>query len=253
MSLGWNSLAADTLYAYMGAGAPVEEIAFYERRIRENGGLALDQACGTGRHIFPLLERGLEVHGADVSADALRLARRAAEGAGVLATLFEQRMEDCDIPHRYGTIYVANGTFQVVSDRQDAQRTLARFWRHLSSGGQLLIELFVPDLTEVGNRVYWEPVPRRDAEGSIATTLWDEDVDAYEQVLLSRRRYDLLVDGNCVRSEDHAHLLRWYHKYEFFMMLERAGFEDLATFSDYTDEPATSESATVVYAGRRPT
>ena len=76
LSQGWNSLAAEMLYIYMPGGLPADELAFYERRIRANGGAALDQACGTGRHIFPLLAQGLEVHGADISADALDFARR---------------------------------------------------------------------------------------------------------------------------------------------------------------------------------
>jgi hypothetical protein len=51
MHAGWNGLAAEMLYASMGQ-LPEHELAFYERHIRANGGLALDQACGTGRHLF---------------------------------------------------------------------------------------------------------------------------------------------------------------------------------------------------------
>ena len=76
LSEGWNSLAAELLYAEMDKCSAVE-LDFYERRIRENGGAALDQACGTGRHLFPLLGRGLEVHGADIAVDALRFAEKA--------------------------------------------------------------------------------------------------------------------------------------------------------------------------------
>lgn len=259
LSKGWNSLAAELLYACMIGGPPAKELAFYERRIRANGGSALDQACGTGRHLFPLLELGLEVHGADVSADALRFARKAAETHKVQPTLYHQRMEDCDIPHRYGTIYIANATFQVISDRQQALCTLERFWRHLSPGGQLLIELFVPEEVTQGTNIRdaehptrWEPIPRRGAEGEIVTTLWSESVDLFEQILLSKRRYELYVDGKCVRSEAHAHFLRWSFHYEFIMMLEGVGFEDITTYSDYTDQPATKDSKTVVYGARRP-
>ena len=227
LSKGWNSLAAELLYAATADGVPAKELAFYERRIRANGGLALDQACGTGRHVLPLLELGLEVHGADVSADALRFARKAAESRGLQPTLYHQRMEDCDIPHRYGTIYIANATFQVISDRQHALQTLERFWHHLSPGGQLLIELFVPEEVTQGVNINdaehperWEPTPREGAEGEIVTTLWSESVDLFEQVLLSKRRYELYVDGECVRSEVHAHVLRWYFKYEFIMNLQ---------------------------------
>ena len=258
---GWNSLAAELLYAEMGdsPAEPDDELAFYERRIRANGGAALDQACGTGRHLFPLLSRGLEVHGADISADALHFARKAAETYQVHPTLYRQGMEACDLPRQYGTIYVANGTFQILSDRQEALSTLERFRHHLTPGGQILLELFVPREVTQGptcndsdHPTRWDPVPRRGAEGEIATTLWSEEVDLFEQTLLSKRRYDLYVDGQCVRSEVHAHLLRWYFHCESLMMLERAGFEDITTYSDYTDRPATQESTTVVYGARRP-
>jgi hypothetical protein len=46
--------------------------------------------------------------------------------------------------------------------------------------------------------------------------------------------------------------MRWYFHYEFLMMLERVGFEDLVTYGDYTDYPATKDSQTVVYGARRP-
>lgn len=73
MSRGKNSLAAEMMDIGMQGSLSENELAFYSRRIRANGGVTLDQACGTGRHIFPLLALGLEVHGADISADALSL------------------------------------------------------------------------------------------------------------------------------------------------------------------------------------
>ncbi|MBN1815697.1 MAG: class I SAM-dependent methyltransferase [Anaerolineae bacterium] len=236
LSQGWNSLAAELLYACMPDGAPAEELAFYERRIRANGGLALDQACGTGRHLFPLLARGLDVHGADISADALHFARKEAQTQKVTLALFHQRMEACDLPHQYGTIYIANGTFEIITDRHQALATLQRFWHHLVPGGQLLLELSVPlevtqgpTCNDAEHPIRWDAISRREAEGEIVTTLWSESVDLFEQVLLSKRRYDLYVGGACIRSEVHAHFLRWYFHYEFFMVLERVGFEDITT------------------------
>jgi hypothetical protein len=35
------------------------------------------------------------------------------------------------------------------------------------------------------------------------------------------------------------------------MMLEKTGYEDLVTYGDFSDNPATKDSQTVVYAGRR--
>jgi SAM-dependent methyltransferase len=255
---GWNSLTAELLYACVDMLSD-DELAFYERRIRQNGGPALDQACGTGRHLFPLLELGLEVHGADISAEALRFARQEAEARNVHPTLFHQRMEACDLPHRYGTIYVANGTFQIIVDRELALATLERFRNHLVPGGELLLELSVPpEVTQgpachdVGHPIRWDPIPRRRAEGEIAITLWSESVDLFEQTLVSKRRCDLAINGECVRSEVHAHSMRWYFHHEAIMTLERAGFADIRTYGDHSDDPATKGSKTVVYGARGP-
>ena len=256
---GWNSLAAELLYACMDNGVPAAELAFYERRIRANGGLALDQACGTGRHIIPLLEHGLQVHGADISDDALAFARKAAREHQLNPTLYHQRMEECSLPWRYGTLYVANGTFQIIVDRKRALSTLRGFLKHLQPGGQLLLEISVPyediedpDSHGENHPTLWEPTPRRDGEGQIRTTLWTESVDLFEQTLVSKRRNELIIDGRVVQSELCAHPMTWYYKHEFQMMLESAGFTDLQTYSDYGDEPATKDSTAVVYAGRRP-
>ena len=248
---GWNSLAGELLYACMDQYSN-DELAFYEQRIRANGGTALDQACGTGRHLFKLIQRGLNVHAADVSADALRFARIKAKGMKVHPEFYQQRMEDFEVPHRYGTIYIANGTFVVISDRQKALHTLRRFRNHLTSGGQLLIELSIPDEAKgtAAKAQHWGPTKCASGKGEISTKLWTESFDLLEQTMVEKRRYELHVDGQLARSELHTLHMRWYYKYEFIMMLEKAGFEDIYLYSDYTEEPASKESKTIVYGAR---
>ena len=60
------------------------------------------------------------------------------------------------------------------------------------------------------------------------------------------------MDGKCIQSEVHAYSMRWYFHHEIVMMLERVGFDDIRTYSDYTDAPATKDSESVVYGARRP-
>jgi 2-polyprenyl-3-methyl-5-hydroxy-6-metoxy-1,4-benzoquinol methylase len=61
---GYSGLAADMMGRAAGL-ISVEELAFYEARIRAVPGAALDLACGVGRHAIPLLERGLDITGVD--------------------------------------------------------------------------------------------------------------------------------------------------------------------------------------------
>jgi len=257
LNQGLNSLAGELLYLAMdqspyGGILPADELAFYERRIRANGGVALDQACGTGRLLFKLIERGLDIHGADISADALRFARIKAKQMKVHPELYHQRMEDFEVPHRYGTIYIDGGTFMVISDRQKALSTLGRFRNHLTPGGQLLIGLFIPDEAKgaPAKTQHWGPIKRASGEGKISTKLWTESFDLLEQTVVEKRKYELYVGGQLVRSELHTLHMRWYYKYEFIMMLEKTGFKDIYLYSDYTEQPATKESKTIVYGAR---
>lgn len=257
MHKGWNSLAAEMLYTAMQEGPSEAELNFYERRIRENEGIALEQACGTGRYIFPLLAKGLVVHGADVSLDSLDLAKKEAEQRGVDIILYHQKMEECDIRNMYGTIF--GNSFMVIEDRQKAFQALRLFRKHLVPGGQLLLELFIPwqvtqgkDVHDADHPTHWQDMPIRDQDGIVKTTLWSESVDLFEQVLLSKRRYDVFIDGECVRSETHAFWLRWYFYYEFVMMLEHTGYDNITTYGDYTDNPANQESKVVIYGARNP-
>ncbi len=254
LNQGWNGLAGELLYVCMdqspyGGVLPSDELEFYERRIRASGGTALDQACGTGRHLFKLIQRGLDIHGADISADALRFARLKAKQLKLHPKLYHQRMEDFEVPHRYGTIYIANGTFMAIPDRQKALSTLERFRNHLTPDGQLLIELFIPDEAKgaAANTQNWVPNKCASGEGEISTKRWTESFDLLEQTLVEKRRYELKVNGQLVRSELHTLHMRWYYKYEFITMLEKAGFKDIYLYSEYTEEPATKESKTIVY------
>ena len=166
--------------------------------------------------------------------------------------LYHQRMEDFEVPQRYGTIYMDVGTFMVISDRQKALSTLERFRNHLISGGQLLIGLFVPDEAKgvTVNARHWGPIKCASGKGEISTKLWTESFDLLEQTIVEKRRYELRIDGQLVRSELHTLHMRWYYKYEFIIMLEKAGFEDIHLYSDYTEEPATKESKSIVYGAR---
>jgi hypothetical protein len=53
-------------------------------------------------------------------------------------------------------------------------------------------------------------------------------------------------------QEDHTIALAAYFAQEIVTMLDAAGFVDVRIEGRYTEEPATSDDATVVFAARRP-
>ena len=257
LSKSYDSLAAECLYSPF--EYPEKEVDFYERRIRVMGGKALELTCGAGRHLIPLVKRGLRVEGADSSEDALRFARLAAEQNSVMPPLHRQSMEGLDLPVRYETIFIVNGSFQLISDRALAIEALRRFQSHLVPGGQLLIDLFVPsDVTggdyrkPLGTRWSWEPHSRPLGDGEIHVQNWVESLDRFEQVKIRKRQYELYVDGKIRRTELHTMHTRWYFKHEFVMMLESLGYTGIRFYGNQTDEPANGSSTSIACCAHRP-
>lgn len=258
---GWSSLTAEILYLNsrdcLRNQGPEKEVAFLKRRIAANGGRALDVACGTGRHLFQLLKDGLDVEGLDTSEDALKWAEVTAKEGNVSTMFYCQRMEQMDIPGRFNTLYICNGSFMVLSDRQQAMDALERFREHLYPGGELIIDLFVPaeaeDPSLIGKnqgKKLWPDITSVSGDGTISTRLWTKSVDLDEQTLISERLCELTVNGEIVKSELHRHPMRWYHPDEFTEMLEGADFKGIALCGDYIDRPPTKGSQIINYSAK---
>ncbi len=119
------------------------EIEFF-RQFVESGQPALDAGCGTGRLLVPYLQAGLDVDGADVSADMLAACRERAEREGLPAPdLYQQALHELDLPRRYRTIVVC-GAFGLGSRRVDDVAALRRIYEHLEPGGTLVLDNQVP-------------------------------------------------------------------------------------------------------------
>jgi hypothetical protein len=48
-----------------------------------------------------------------------------------------------------------------------------------------------------------------------------------------------------------THQLRWYHKYEFEMMLEKVGFSQIFVYGDCTDMAASDRHGELVFSATK--
>jgi len=267
MSDGDLSKSYDGISAYawdwMGGDEIQADLPFYQRKIGEGGGKALDLACGTGRHLLRYLKLGLDVEGVDASEGMLARLREKAAAQGLRAVVYRQPMESFDLPHRYRTVFISGGSFQLLWQRQDAMQALRRCFRHLEPGGRLLIETFIPSEAwnpeldarlgeaNIGEVSKWGPTALPSGE-TVTTHVWMDSIDRFEQVKTDKRRYELSRAGEIINTELHTLRLRWYFTHELTLMLESAGFADVFIHGDYSDSPATAQSSETVYAATKP-
>jgi len=236
----------------------------YFRSFVERGQPALDAGCGTGRLLLPWLRAGLDVDGCDLSADMIELCRTRALRDGFEPALFVQPLHELDPPRRYCTI-VACGVFGLGSTRAQDQEALCRFHGALEPGGTLLLDNEVP----YNNANQWRrwtkeerdrlPLPwpesgtrkRTDDGTEYELCARTTAVDPLDQTIAMEIRAEKRRAGQILATDEHAISMRLYFRDELLLMLDRAGFVDVAVRGDYTDAEPTADSEFLVYIARK--
>lgn len=243
---------------------PIEggpEIEYFGRIIDANGGPALDAGCGAGRLLLPWLRRGLDVDGSDVSADMLRICRDKAAAEGFSPTLYEQRLDQLDLPRRYQTIVVC-GALGLGTEPDQDQLALERLHRQLEPGGLLALDAEVP-WNAAHTWQYWLPAARGRlpysfptgetvlADGTRVRSTWTvEALEPLEHLITRHARFEHWRGDELLSSEERRMRERFFFPLQLRLMLERAGFRDIEMKAGYEDRAPTSEDAFVVFLAR---
>lgn len=227
----YNKLSSEVYQLDKYIGLSFGDVEFYSERLAICKGDILEPGVGTGRILIPLLERGLNVEGFDASNDMLQICRENCERRGLNPTLFDGEMQSFSLAREFEAIIVPAGTFLLVHERADSLRALKNFYNHLSDGGKLIVDLFLPidfRMGKVSTRT-WEI-----ADGGVIT-LESQIVEVNEihQYTVSHHRYEKWRNGELLQTELERFPLRWYGVEEFKLILEQIGFSDIVISADY--------------------
>ena len=129
----------DELYEELDPAAAVEVLAALA-----GGGPALELAIGTGRIALPLAERGVEVHGIDVSEAMVERLRAKPGGDSIPVTMGD--FADVGVEGRFSLVFIVFNTFFALTSQEEQVRCFANVAAKLSEGGVFALELFVPDV-----------------------------------------------------------------------------------------------------------
>jgi SAM-dependent methyltransferase len=187
------------------------------------GGAALELGIGTGRIALPLAERGVRVHGIDLSPDMVAQLRAKPGGDGIPVTIGDFAATRVD-----GVFTLAYVVFNTINNLTTQEAQVACFRNvaaHLAPGGSFLIEVGVP-----------AGVPLRVFDLS-ETHVGVDEYDAATQRLVSH--HFTLVDG---RWERLSMPFRSVSPGELDLMAELAGLRLRDRWGGWKREPFTSDS-----------
>jgi SAM-dependent methyltransferase len=221
------------------AGMEVELVVDYLAE-RAGDGPVLELGIGTGRIALPLSERGVRLHGIDLSEAMVAKLREKPGGEGIGVTIGDFATTRVD-----GEFSLAYLVFNTINNltTQDAQvACFQNVAAHLRPGGCFVIEVGVPDLQRL-------PFGERIRPFALSEThLGFDEYDVVDQGLISHH-YNRLDDGTFARW---SIPFRYVWPSELDLMARLAGMTLRERWSGWMGEPFTSTSEKLVGVWEKP-
>ena len=204
-----------------------DDVDFYSSHFAGFPGTVLELACGTGRLLLPIAKQGVFIHGLDGSQDMLRILEAKASQQGLTGIqTYCQPMENFAIGMKFDAIFVASGSFQLLTTAADAMHSLTCIRNHLKDNGYFIVDVFVPweEIIEREGNVYRVSRDTVRPNGERSIVLERFTTDLAKQLKLGTYRYEFYVDKRLVSCITDDLAIRWYWKDEFLKLLGNAGF-----------------------------
>jgi SAM-dependent methyltransferase len=202
-------------------------------------GPALELAIGTGRIGLPLSQRGVPVHGIELSKAMVARLRGKPGGDAITVTIGDMATTRVD-----GTFTLAYLVFNTINNLTTQEAQLACFRNvaaHLAPGGRFVIETGVPPLRYLP--------PGQDIRGyqagpgEIVSYSYDHATQCYSG------HYVEFTDGT---GEYHTIPFRYVWPSELDLMAQLAGLELRDRWAGWNREPFTSDSRSHVSVWGKP-
>jgi hypothetical protein len=194
------------------------------------GRAALEFGIGTGRVAVPLSQRGVEVHGIDISSDMIDQLR-AKPGSESIATTVGD-FAATTVGRTFSLVYLVYNAISNLTTQAEQVECFCNAARHLDVCGRLVIELWIPDL-------------RRLPPGALAlpfdvspSHLGFDTIDVATQQGISHHYF---IVGDRVAKFDTPFRYAW--PAELDLMAQIAGMSLHERWADWDRSPFTSESA----------
>jgi SAM-dependent methyltransferase len=190
---------------------------------------ALELGIGTGRIALPLAERGVQVHGIELSAAMVAKLREKPGGKDINVTIGD--FATVEVEGSFSLAYLVYNTIMNLTTQAAQTECFRRVAAHLAPAGCFVIEVMIPELQRL-------PPGETFRVFEASDTYWGiDEYDVATQGLTSH--YFEIVDGGAERS---SMPFRYVWPSELDLMAELAGMTLRERLGGWEREPFTSDS-----------
>jgi SAM-dependent methyltransferase len=251
-------------YHHIGTLYDLEHDAFLDdvelilRLAESSGGMVLEMGCGTGRILAQLAASDIDVVGIDMSEPMLararsRLVREVAERHVRLVRA--DMLDPGPVQGEpFGLVAFTLNALMHLTSGEDQLRALEAAAALLRPGGTLYLDLANPTpdyLVTLGAAPIVEWSGTR-ADGSCVDKIAYRTIDPVSQEISTILWYDQVSPAGDFSRVRSAFSLRYLHVHELRLMLEQAGFQDIAFHGSYELDALTGSSDRMIVLARTP-
>ncbi len=237
----------------------VREVKFLEsafkkhstRRVRQ----VLDVACGGGRHIVGLAQKGYECTGQDYTPERVEMARNRAARSNVSVELGRGDATNLHFKGEFDAVLALNVLFLLPSD-EDAAKCLAGTYEALRPGGVLVCSIYnglATGSSEARRLTNYDSLVSEVPGRGIRITRIEKLKD-YDPVL----GVGWVHSTDIIEAPDGGHVFRDRERFRFFTywdimrLLTDSGFKSPSTYPDWETRPiAKPKAEQLVFVARK--
>jgi len=197
------------------------------------GGLVLDLACGTGRHMTHLIEAGYAVVGLDISKRLLNIAKRRFKGADLVRA--DMRFLPF-VTESFSAAISMDTSFGYLASQQDDVKSLKEVNSALRTGSTLVVDVFNRENLikkyETRHQPKWKEYPSFFLLQKRSVTVGGEEL--HDEWIIRDKS-----DG---RIRVFRHVARLYELSQLQTLVQTAGFAVIEIFGDYEKQKLLPDS-----------
>lgn len=209
------------------------------------GDKVLDCPCGYGRHSAELATRGFYVVGCDINPEMLEPALNTTRDLSNVRFV-RKNMVHLDFAEEFDAVVNLFFSFGFFDSDEDNHQVLKNFYRALKPGGRFMMHTDI-NVPRIVNGTYKLQETRRLKSGRQLEISETCDI---ENKRLEGRWCLLGPDGS--RQELRPYTAAIYTLEDFAEMCEKAGFQNVRGYGDWSGTPLTSESEDMIIVAEKP-
>jgi SAM-dependent methyltransferase len=238
----WIAQRYDELWPELRAPALLDDAVDFLAGLAGTGAgtdAALELGIGTGRLALALSQRGVRVHGIEMSAAMLDALRAKPGAQDIELTLGD--FATAEVDRVFGLAYLARNTITNLASQSEQVECFRNVASHLIPGGHFVIENYIPELQRL------PPGESIHVFARTPTHLGFEEYDIASQIAISHHYW--MIDGKLeTRSGSH----RYVWPSELDLMARLAGMTLKERWQDWQRHPFTSDSRSHISVWEKP-